>query len=141
MEKRLNVPITDENLKSLEIQIPGTEKFKKIHVVESLPKWLSRFFLFCWKKHIPILSWIFDYRNLIVFYPEVMSILSRKIKKFWPERMVISSYATAKNVKIPQTCKHTKLYLHSPMQYIWSHREEYIWKFRWCWRKRCSSCA
>jgi len=40
--------------------------------------------------------------------------------------MVISSYAIAKNVKIPETCKHTKLYLHSPMQYIWSHREEYI---------------
>jgi hypothetical protein len=81
------------------------------------------------------LSGIFDYRNIIVCYPEIMSILSRKIKKFWPERMVISSYAIAKNVKIPQACKHTKLYLHSPMQYIWSHREEYIWKFKW-WKKR-----
>ena len=39
--------IADENLKSLKIQIPGTEKFEKIHVVESLPKRLSRFFLFC----------------------------------------------------------------------------------------------
>jgi hypothetical protein len=81
-EIKIFTMIADSDLKSLEIQIPGTEKFKKIHVVESLPKWLSRFFLFCGKKHIPVLSSIFDYRNLIVCYPEVMSILSRKIKKF-----------------------------------------------------------
>ena len=81
-EIKIFTMIADENLKSFEIQIPGTEKFKKIHVVESLPKWLSRLFLFCGKKHIPLLSSIFDYRNLIVCYPEIMSILSRKIKKF-----------------------------------------------------------
>ena len=127
--------IADENLKTLDIQIPWTEKIKKVKVVESLPKWLSKFFLFCGKKHIPILSWIFDYRNLIVFYPEVMEILSRKIKKFWPNRIVISSFAIAKNIKIPKSCEYTKLYLHSPMQYIWSHREEYIWKFKW-WKKK-----
>ncbi|MBR7036497.1 hypothetical protein IKI14_01110 [bacterium] len=46
-EIKIFTMIADENLKSLEIQIPGTEKFKKIEVVESLPKWLSRFFLFC----------------------------------------------------------------------------------------------
>ena len=46
-EIKIFTMIADENLKSLEIQIPGTEKFKKIKVVESLPKWLSRFFLFC----------------------------------------------------------------------------------------------
>ena len=46
-EIKIFTMITDENLKSLEIQIPGTEKFKKIKVVEALPKWLSRFFLFC----------------------------------------------------------------------------------------------
>ena len=134
-EIKIFTMIADKDLKSLMIQIPWTEKYRKFQVVESLPKWLSKIFLFCSKKHIPILSWIFDYRNLIVFYPEIMRILSRKIKRFWPERMVISSYAIAKNVKIPQTCKHTKLYLHSPMQYIWSHREEYIWKFKW-WKKK-----
>ena len=47
VEIKIFTMIADENLKSLEIQIPGTEKFKKIQVVESLPKWLSRFFLFC----------------------------------------------------------------------------------------------
>ena len=128
-EIKIFTMIADEDLKYLMIQIPWTEKYRKIKVVESLPKWLSKIFLFCTKKHIPILSSIFDYRNLIVFYPEVMSILSRRIRRFWPERIVISSYAIAKNVKIPKSCKHTKLYLHSPMQYIRSHKEEYIWKF------------
>ena len=46
-EIKIFTMIADSDLKSLEIQIPGTEKYKKIHVVESLPKWLSRFFLFC----------------------------------------------------------------------------------------------
>ena len=134
-EIKIFTMIADKDLKSLLIQIPGTEKYRKIQVVESLPKWLSKLFLFCTKKHIPLLSSIFDYRNLIVFYPEVMKILSRKIRRFWPERIIISSYAIAKNIKIPDTCKHTKLYLHSPMQYIRSHKEEYIWKFKW-WKKK-----
>lgn len=130
-EIRIFTMIADENLKSLEIQIPWTEKYKKIPVVESMPKWICQIFLLCSKKKIPILSSLFDYRNLIVFYPRVMKILSKKIKKFWPERIVISSYAIAKNINIPDTCKHTKLYLHSPMQYIRSHREEYVAKFKW----------
>ena len=46
-EIKIFTMIADENLKSLQIQIPGTDKFKKIPVVESLPKWLNRFFLFC----------------------------------------------------------------------------------------------
>ena len=46
-EIKIFTMIADESLKFLKIQIPGTEKFKKIHVVESLPKRLSRFFLFC----------------------------------------------------------------------------------------------
>ena len=81
-EIKIFTMIADSELKSLLIQIPGTEKYRKIPVVESLPKWLSRLFLFCGKKHIPLLSSIFDYRNRIVCYPEVMKILSRKIKKF-----------------------------------------------------------
>jgi hypothetical protein len=46
-EIKIFTMIADENLKSLEIQIPGTEKYRKIQVVEALPRWLSRFFLFC----------------------------------------------------------------------------------------------
>lgn len=134
-EIKIFTMIADENLKSLEIQIPGTEKKKQITVVEALPKWINQIFLFCSKKQIPILSSIFDYRNLIVFYPIIMKLLSRKIKKFWPKKIVISSFAIAKNINIPDSCTRTKLYLHSPMQYIWSHREEYIWKIKW-WKNK-----
>ena len=81
-EIKIFTMIADENLKSLEIQIPGTEKKKQITVIEALPKWINQIFLFCSKKQIPILSSIFDYRNLIVFYPIIMKLLSRKIKKF-----------------------------------------------------------
>ena len=138
-EIKIFTMIADDSLKELEIQIPWTEKFVKIPVIESMPKWICQIFLRYSKKKVPILSSLFDYRNLIVFYPQVMKLLSKKIKKFWPERIVISSYAITKNIDIPDTCKYTKLYLHSPMQYIWSHREEYIWKFKWRRKKLFTS--
>lgn len=53
-----------------------------------------------------------------------MDILSRKIKKYHPDHILISSFAIAKNITpisgVPMT-----LYLHSPMQYIWTHYDEY----------------
>ena len=58
-EIKIFTMIADSDLKSLEIQIPGTEKFKKIQVVESLPKWLSRFFLFCCGKNCKTMIPIF----------------------------------------------------------------------------------
>jgi glycosyltransferase involved in cell wall biosynthesis len=106
--------------------------------VEALPKRINNIFTICSRKKIPIFSSLFDYRNLIVFYPQVMKLLSRKVHKFQPSRVVISSFAIAKNVnltaKTQRTQKRdikitTKLYLHSPMQYIRSHRDEYLAKF------------
>ena len=58
-----------------------------------------------------------------------MKILSRKIRIFAPEKILISSFAIAKNITLPKSCNHSELYLHSPMQYIWSHYEEYLHKF------------
>ncbi len=83
------------------------------------------------------------YRNLMPIFPLLAWMLSRKIKKYNPEKIVISSFAVAKNIyatKNIQTscplkkffCKnnkakpYTKLYLHSPMQYIRSSYDEYI---------------
>lgn len=63
------------------------------------------------------------------FYPVLMKILSRKIRKFNPEKLVISSFAIAKNIDVPNVYK--MLYLHSPMQYIWSHYDEYNEKLKW----------
>ena len=124
----------------LHIPIPWTEKMKTIQVVQALPKWINQIFIFCSKRKIPILSLLFDYRNLIVFYPQIMKILSRKVKKFQPERVVISSFAIGKNITpllkgggseaTGGSKVVTKLYLHSPMQYIHSHREEYLAKFK-----------
>ena len=57
-----------------------------------------------------------------------MKLLSRKMRKFSPDKVVISSFAIGKNINIPFGST-TKLYLHSPMQYIRSHKDEYLEKF------------
>jgi glycosyltransferase involved in cell wall biosynthesis len=99
---------------------------------------VNKIFTTCSRKKIPIFSSLFDYRNLIVFYPQIIKLLSRKVRKFQPSRVVISSFAIAKNLDffvrtgqatVPTHNPSTKLYLHSPMQYIRSHREEYLAKF------------
>lgn len=112
---------------------------QKIKIITALPKLLNNFFQRNTKKKLPILGQIFDYRNLMLFYPLVMKILSRKIKKYQPNKILISSFAIAKNI---QQCKTTSkdkidttLYLHSPMQYIRSHKEEYKQKLTW-WKWR-----
>ena len=95
-------------------------------MVEALPKRVNGIFKACSRGKIPIFSALFDYRNLIVCYPWIMKRLSRKIRKFNPERVVISSFAIGKNVDLGSPAT---LYLHSPMQYIWSHKDEYLAKF------------
>lgn len=65
----------------------------------------------------------------MMFYQLCMKVLSRKIKKYNPEKIIISSFAIAKNISVPNIKK--KLYLHSPMQYIWSHYDEYTHKLSW----------
>lgn len=78
--------------------------------------------VFTWEK-----IWKY-YRNLMPFFPIITKILSNKIKKYNPDLVVISSFAIWKNLDI----KNKKiLYLHSPMQYIWSHYDEYVKKFNW----------
>ena len=119
--------------KQLHIPIPWSpEKSYTIPIIQALPNWLARIFLYFKKRKVKMLSSIFDYRNLIVFYPLFMKILSKKIKKRKPDKVQISSFAIAKNIDpigVP-----TSLYLHSPMQYIRSHYEEYLGKFHW-WKK------
>ena len=102
---------------------------KKLQVVTALPKRLNKIFLYFSKHKIKILSSLFDYRNLMMFYPFFMKVLSKKIRKYNPEKIVISSFAIAKNISVPNIKK--KLYLHSPMQYIWSHYDEYTHKLSW----------
>ena len=93
-------------------------------VVTALPKWINKLFLWCGKHKIPLLSRLFDYRNLMFFYPTLMKILSHKIKKRKPDYITISSFAIAKNIT-PISGIPMMLYLHSPIQYIWTHYDEY----------------
>ena len=122
------------NYDEIEVPIPWKEwEFYKVKVVQTLPNWINKIFLTCTKKKIRVLSSIFDYRNLMVFYPELMKLLSCKIRKWKPDEIQISSFAIAKNIT-PIVWVPTHLYLHSPMQYIWSHYEEYNNKFKG-WKK------
>ncbi len=113
-----------------------------LKIVTALPRRMNKLFLWCSTHKVPFLSRLFDYRNLIFFYPILMRILSRKIKRYLkrdkksiflgrlhkrgaiPGQIFISSFAIAKNITpisgIPMT-----LYLHSPMQYVWTHYNEY----------------
>lgn len=105
----------------------------KIKIKTALPWRINWIFLYFTKHKRPVLSRIFDYRNLMFFYPFLMKLLSWKIKKYKPDHITISSFAISKNISLskfnfPFT---TKLYLHSPMQYIWSHYDEYSNKLKW----------
>lgn len=110
--------------------------WKKINITTALPKRLNQFFIRNSKKKLPILWRLFDYRNLMFFYPLIMKIISYKIKQYTPNKILISSFAIAKNI---EQCKvdskpnkqNITLYLHSPMQYIRSHYDEYIGKLTW----------
>lgn len=69
-----------------------------------------------------------DYRNFMPLFPLLTRLLSKKLKKFKPDKTIISSFAIWKNISIPFTNKITYLYLHSPMQYIWDMYDENIKK-------------
>lgn len=128
-EIRLFTLISDREF--LKILLPwGDWKSVIIPIVQVLPQRINQIFLFFTKRKIKVLSSLFDYRNLMVFYPQLMKWLSYKIKKRKPDEIQISSFAIAKNIS-PIAWVPRHLYLHSPMQYIWSHYEEYNAKLTW----------
>jgi len=61
-----------------------------------------------------------------------MKRLSAKIRKFNPDIAIISSFAIAKNLDLWENTKKV-LYLHSPMQYIRTHYDEYAKKMKKQW--------
>ncbi len=109
------------------------KRFKTEHhdleIVTALPKRANNLFLWCSRHRIRWLSWLLDYRNLMFFYPSLMKWLSRKIKRYKPEYITISSFAIAKNIT-PISGVPMMLYLHSPMQYIRTHYDEYKEKLK-----------
>jgi glycosyltransferase involved in cell wall biosynthesis len=115
-----------------------------IEIMTALPRWMFSIFQYFEKHRVPLLSKLFDYRNLMFFYPLLVWVLRQKIRKFGPDEMVVSSFAAVKNVlpkrgvqkwfksgsKVVQNKKtlKTTLYLHSPMQYIWDYYEDNVRK-------------
>ncbi|USN56423.1 MAG: hypothetical protein H6766_05190 [Candidatus Peribacteria bacterium] len=98
-----------------------------IPVICALPRRIQSVFFFFQKYRVPLFSRLFDYRNLMFFYPQLIARLRRKIVRSKPDTLVVSSFAVAKNI-VPATGNWqlaTTLYLHSPMQYIHTHRDEY----------------
>ena len=108
----------------------------KIEIVTALPSWINNLFLKFSKKWWFLWS-ILDYRNLMFFYIPLMKILSKKIEKYTAPKVVISSFAIGKNLEFCKTNYSStfnpivSLYLHSPMQYIRSHYDEYTSKLKW----------
>lgn len=108
------------------------DSFHDLSVVTALPTRINIFFNWTQKNKVLVLSSLFDYRNLMPFYPILCRLLQRKIKSFDPTRVVVSSFAAAKNI-VPSSWwgYTTSLYLHSPNQYIRENYDEYCQKLTW----------
>ncbi len=96
---------------------------KKVKVIYLFPKFLNDLFLN--KSQWSFLQKFFDYRNLLPIFPILIHFLSKKINRNVYKKIIISSFAVSKNIKIKKDVK-SLLYLHSPMQYIHTHFEDYI---------------
>lgn len=127
---------------------------ESLEIVTALPRWMFGVFQYFEKHRVPVLSKLFDYRNLMFFYPVLVWILRQKVQHFGPDEMVVSSFAAVKNilpkgevngeqkwisermqrskVKSDHTLQNLKttLYLHSPMQYIWDYYEDNVRKLQ-----------
>lgn len=123
---------------------------QKLEIVTALPRWMFAIFQYFEKHRVWWLSKLFDYRNLMFFYPLLVWMLRRKVEQFGPDEVVVSSFAAVKNILPPQAAVKniiargwkwdkngikmgwkeikTTLYLHSPMQYIWDYYEDNVRK-------------
>gem|GEM_PF-4203801 len=71
---------------------------EQLEIVTALPRWIFALFQYFEKHRTSILSKLFDYRNLMFFYPVLVWILRQKIYQFGPDEMVVSSFAAVKNI-------------------------------------------
>lgn len=115
-----------------------------LSIVNALPTRLNNIFVYFNTCNTPILSKVFDYRNLMFWFPILTHILRKKIERYEADEVIISSFAAVKNV-VSTTKKNSDtgdsslrsewlrlskvtLYLHSPMQYIRENYEENVKK-------------
>ncbi len=110
-----------------ELEVAG----QKLEIVTALPHWIFVVFHYFEKHRTPILSKLFDYRNLMFFYPILTWILRQKIVSYDPDEVVIDSFAAARNVvPVAWWRAHTTIYFHSPMQYIRANYHDNISKLK-----------
>lgn len=100
-----------------------------ISITTALPRWIFSIFVYFDTHHTPLLSKLFDYRNLIFRSPLLIWILRKKIQSIRPQETHISSFAVAKNI-LPadiapchnnNTMGSIFLYAQSPCMYIHNH--------------------
>lgn len=111
----------------------STNKNYQLDIITALPHRLNNIFVYFNTRKVPILSKVFDYRNLMFWFPILCSMLRKKIEKYKADETIISSFAAVKNIVAPydgrwNNAVKTTLYLHSPMQYIRENYEENIKK-------------
>lgn len=107
--------------------------FKWKPVIHALPRWLNNFVVNASSSRWKIKKFLFDYRNLMPFYPLLVWLLRQKIKKTQANTMIVSSFVAVKNIQTSTLgIKNSILYCHSPMQYIWENYDEYTKKITWC---------
>jgi hypothetical protein len=75
-----------------------TVEGKDIAIITALPRRLNTYFARSAKSSIPLFKRLFDYRNLMFFYPQLCRLLRRKILQIAPDKLIISSFAAVKNV-------------------------------------------
>ena len=85
---------------------------KQIPIITALPRWLNNIFRWADDSKPWFISSLIDYRNLMPLFPELMEILSWKLQKKiqnskfkiqnLENKIIISSYAVAKNIRIPE---------------------------------------
>ena len=119
----------------------------KIPIISALPRRIFAIFVFFDKHKVWGLSKLFDYRNLMFFYPLLIWILQLKIKAYKPDEIHISSFAVAKNIApfnatALQCCSTTAhwsiealkhwgnvtLHAQSPFMYIHNHYQSNLSK-------------
>ena len=101
---------------------------KSYHIYTALPTWICKIFVYFASHRIMVLSQIFDYRNLMFWYPFLIWVLSRKINNFGSDEVVISNSACIKNIYISNNLTKKILYLHSPLMYIRNHYDDNVAK-------------
>lgn len=126
------------------LKIQYKDSTKRIPIITALPRWLNTLFRRADDTKPWIISSFIDYRNLMPLFPELMEILSWKLEymskqkkshqKNTSNKIIISSYAVAKNIHIPGGYQST-IYFHQPMHYIWTLYDAYVWSMSG-WKKK-----